>query len=164
MTPRVLVAGLGNVLHGDDGFGVEVARRLAEQALPDSALVRDFGIRGIHLAFEIIGGAYDLVMFVDACPVDGNPGSLIVIDAEDVAPSGDAIEGHDLDPATVLRLVSRLGGPVPRVLVVGCEPGDLDGIGLTPPVEAAVDEAIGLITRLIDEESADVSGRTGTSH
>jgi len=151
--PRVLVAGIGNVFHGDDGFGVEVASRLATLPLPESTAVRDFGVRGIHLAFEMTGGGYDVVVLVDACPVAGPPGTLAVIEADRLPLASGSTDGHDLDPASVLRLASQMSGTLPRVLVVGCQPADVsDGIGLTGAVQRAIDPAIALITKLIAEE------------
>src|SRR3954469_4363618 len=124
---KTLVAGIGNLFLSDDGFGVEVARRLAAVPLPAGVTVADFGIRGIHLAYEMLDGGYDDVVLVDACPLGGDPGSISVFEP-DVEGGNDApaADGHALDPASVLRLVNRLGGCRSRIVVVGCEPAVID--------------------------------------
>jgi hydrogenase maturation protease len=145
---RVLVAGVGNVFFGDDGFGVAVAQRLATRALPPGVSVADIGIRGVHLAFELLDG-YDLVVLVDAMPMGEPPGTLSVLEARaDDAPV--APDAHGLDPRTVLALLGSLGGSVGRILVVGCEPATVaPGMGLSAPVAAAVDTAVDLVERLV---------------
>lgn len=141
---RVLIAGIGNIFLGDDGFGCEVAKRLASRTLPDGVQVVDFGIRGFDLAFALMDKP-ELAILVDAVPRGEAPGTLFVIEPEldDVAVSAN---GHGMDPVTVLRLVRGFGGEVGKILVVGCEPASLDeGMQLTAPVEAAVEEAIAMI-------------------
>jgi hydrogenase maturation protease len=154
-SPRVLVAGIGNIFLNDDGFGVEVVRRLAGVAMPAGVTVADFGIRGIHLAYEILDGAYDEVVLVDAYAHGAAPGSIAVFEPEADAAAGDAIaDAHSLDPASVLRLVRRLGGQLARIVVVGCEPAAIDeGIGLSAPVAAAVDEAVQTVIGLVGPHS-----------
>lgn len=157
-TARVLVAGVGNIFLGDDGFGVEVARRLANVELPSDVKVTDFGIRGVHLAYELLDG-YELVILVDASPRGGEPGTLYVIEP-DPAPDPDPdevrpLDAHGMDPESVLALLGVLGGRVDRVLVVGCEPALADeGMTLSPPVESAVDQAVTLVQDLIREYRA----------
>ena len=152
MSGGVLIAGVGNILLGDDGFGVEVVRRLGEgPALPDGARVADFGIRGLHLAYQLLDG-YDALILVDALVRGEPPGTLCVLEPDDadIAPAADA---HRMDPVAVLSMVKLLGGHVGRSLVVGCEPLDLDeGIGLSPPVALAVEQAVGLVRRLAASE------------
>ena len=150
----VLVAGIGNIFLGDDGFGVEVVRRLAARGLPDGVQVVDFGIRGFDLAHALMDSPSTAVL-VDATPRGGQPGTLYLLEAS-VAPGDPSVEPHDMDPASVLRLVEALGGRAPRVLVVGCEPASVDldedgQIGLSPAVEAAVDEAVDMIESLVIE-------------
>ncbi|MFA1541099.1 hydrogenase maturation protease [Actinomadura monticuli] len=157
----VLVAGIGNVFHGDDGFGVEVVRRLEERRIPDGVDVTDFGIRGIDLMYAL-GDGYRTVILVDAAARGEEPGTVSVIEPD--PGSGDfggaVIDAHGLDPAQVLRL-ARDNGPVPpRVLLVACEPAaqTTDAtweMELSAPVGAAVGEAVRLIERLLAEELAE---------
>jgi hydrogenase maturation protease len=155
--PRVLVAGIGNVFLGDDGFGVAVAERLAERALPDGVDVVDFGIRGMDLAYALADG-YDAALMIDAAPRGQSPGTLEVVEPEldpDLAVGFDA---HGLDPVAVLHFARRFGDLPRRTLVIGCEPqhlGDADGpdidAELSAPVQAAVDSAVELVCSLIDD-------------
>jgi hydrogenase maturation protease len=146
---RVLVAGVGNVFLGDDGFGVEVARRLAGAALPDGAEVADYGIRGLHLAYRLLDGV-DLLVMVDAMARGQEPGTIYVLEPDPDAPAPEALDAHGLDPATVLAMVRQLGGSPVRTIVVGCEPASLEeGIGLSPAVERAVTEAVEVVRRVI---------------
>ncbi len=155
MTARVLVAGIGNIFFSDDGFGSEVARRLAARPVPEGVKVVDFGIRGVHLAYELLDG-YDVVILVDALPTGEPPGTISVLrpDPSDVAGDGATIvDAHSMAPRSVLAMVSDLGGRVDKVLVVGCQPADAgEGMGLSPPVAAAVDTAVAVVTDLIAEE------------
>ncbi|MCV2487925.1 hydrogenase maturation protease [Geodermatophilus sp. YIM 151500] len=153
MSGRVLVAGIGNVFLGDDGFGVEVVRRLgsgtASSGLPDGVDVVDYGIRGVHLAYDLLDDPPDTLVLVDAVPLDGPPGTLAVLEVPDRT-AGDgpvpAVDGHGLHPDAVLRLLRGLGGSVRRVLVVGCAPAAVDpGMALSAPVAAAVDGAVRLV-------------------
>jgi hydrogenase maturation protease len=154
MTAKVLVAGVGNIFLGDDGFGVEVARRLGAERLGDGVKVADFGIRGVHLAYELLEG-YDLTILVDAAPRGGDPGTVYVIEP-DLRPMERAdglIDAHGMEPDSVFALLATLGGVPGRVLVVGCEPQDTsERIGLSVPVASAVDQAVGLIAQLIHRE------------
>jgi hydrogenase maturation protease len=153
---RVLVAGIGNVFMADDGFGVEVARRLAERALPDGVDVADFGIRGLDLVYAL-GEGYDAVVLVDAVPRGESPGTLSVIEPE--PQDGDVmLDAHGMDPVKVLALARQLGDVPERVLLVGCEPlvrmrGDEEDViaELSEPVAAAVGEAVGLVEELVQE-------------
>lgn len=149
----VLVAGIGNLFFGDDGFGGEVVRRLEEAPLPDGVRVADYGIRGIDLAYDLMEG-WDLAILVDALPHGAPPGTLAVFDPDTAAspPGVDALDAHSMTPAVVLGLVRRLGGPLPRVLVLGCEPACLDpdqALQLSPPVQAAVQPAAELVRSLM---------------
>lgn len=156
--PRVLVAGIGNIFLGDDAFGCEVASVLAGRRLPAGVEVADFGIRGMDLAYALLDG-YEAVVLVDAAPRGRAPGSLHVIEA-DLDPAADAApEAHGMDPVRVLALARRLGdGTLPRVLVVGCEPGHCPSgddpapdPGLSPPVRAAVEPAAALVERVVHD-------------
>ena len=144
----ILVAGIGNIFLSDDGFGSEVARRLASEPLPEGVRVLDVGIRGLHLAYELLDG-YDLLILVDALATGAAPGTVSVFEPEvdDLEP---AVDAHGMDPATVLSTLKGLGGEVGRVLVVGCEPASLEeGMGLSPVVAQAVDAAVDAVRRLV---------------
>jgi hydrogenase maturation protease len=153
MSRRVLIACAGNIFLGDDGFGVEVARRLAGRALPEGAVVRDFGIRGFDLACALLDG-YDVTILVDACPRGAPPGTLYLIEPGPVDDAPALLEMHAMDPVSVLRTVRAMGGEPGRMLVVGCEPADLESEGLSDPVAAAVDGAVALIENLAQEALA----------
>jgi hydrogenase maturation protease len=161
--PTVLVAGIGNVFLGDDGFGVEVVHRLSSRTFRRGVTVKDFGIRGLDLAFDLVDGP-DLTILVDATARGGAPGTLYTIEPELPKPadgdSPESLAGHGMDPVKVLRMAQRLGSPLGRVVLVGCEPETFgpenEGhMGLSAPVEAAVSEAVRLIEELV--ESAEVS-------
>ena len=156
MTARVLVAGVGNVFLGDDGFGVEVANRLAGAEFPPGVKVADFGIRGVHLAYELLDG-YDALVLIDAVPRGEEPGTLYVIepDLDAVEPSGvgggPVMDAHGMAPEAVLALLLTLGGRLDRVWVLGCEPADVsERMGLSAPVAGAVEEAARLAQRLAE--------------
>jgi hydrogenase maturation protease len=153
--PRILIACIGNIFLGDDGFGVEVAKRLLRRKLPEEARVVDYGIRGFDLAYALMDG-YDVTIFVDATQRGGEPGTLYVIepDLEELDRSeATLVDAHAMNPVKVLGLARSMGAEFGRILVVGCEPATLgpeEGqMGLSEPVEAAVDEAVGLIESLI---------------
>jgi hydrogenase maturation protease len=174
---RILVAGCGNIFLGDDGFGSVVARRLTSAAVPEGVSVTDFGIGGIHLAYELTGG-YDATILVDAVPRGGSPGTLHVIEPEPGDRSTAFVDAHDMTPQAVLALAGVLddrtagdggtgdggtgdggaGGPASpagRVLLVGCEPADTSpGMELSPLVAAAVEPAARLVLELISERLA----------
>jgi hydrogenase maturation protease len=154
---RVLVAGIGNVFLGDDGFGVAVAEALAASEWPDGVHVEDFGIRGMDLAYALAG--YDVAILVDAVPRGGAPGTLYVIEPE-LGDDEVGLDAHGMNPVAVLALARTLGGPLPRVLVVGCEPatrmtGEEDEVvaELSEPVRAAVGEAVRMVESLVVEET-----------
>jgi hydrogenase maturation protease len=153
---RVLVAGIGNVFLGDDGFGVALADRLGRRALPAGVEVVDYGIRGMDLAYALHDG-WDAVLLLDAMPRGRPPGTLSVIEPDlDDVPVG--VDAHAMDPVRVLGLARALGGDLPRVLVVGCEPltvmrGDEEDVvaAVSEPVRAALDEGVRLVESLLDE-------------
>ncbi|MDH6141872.1 MULTISPECIES: hydrogenase maturation protease [Kitasatospora] len=160
---RTLVAGVGNIFLGDDGFGVEVARRLAAEPLPEQVEVADIGVRGVHLAYQLLDG-YDTLVLVDATTRGGAPGTLYLIEPDGgapVDPDAAVLDGHRMAPDAVLGLIGSLcagtgTAPPRRIAVVGCEPACLDeGLGLTAPVAAAVPRAVELVHRLL---AADVPG------
>lgn len=169
--PRTLVAGIGNVFLGDDGFGVETARRLAERDLPGHIEVVDVGVRGVHLAYQLLDG-YDTLVLVDATARGEAPGTLYVIEHDvggaSPSPAAPALDGHRMTPDTVLALLGTLcagtgGEPPRRVLVVGCEPASVDeGIGLSPPVSDAVPKAVRLIEKLLRDGEPSVAQASTT--
>lgn len=158
---RVLVAGVGNVFLSDDGFGVEVARRLADHELPAGVEVADVGIRGMHLAYRLLDGYHALVL-VDTVRHGHPPGTLYLLEHDLDAPTdGDAdaaFDAHGMEPGALLGMLDGLARgigvdrPVERVLVVGCEPASVDeGIGLTEPVAAVVDRATQAVVDLVGD-------------
>ncbi|HEX4163703.1 MAG TPA: hydrogenase maturation protease [Acidimicrobiales bacterium] len=157
MSGRVLIAGIGNIFQTDDAFGVEVAGRLVDHPLPDHVRVEDFGIRGVHLAYELLEG-YDTLIVIDAVPMGEPPGTLVVMEPELGArptssdPDDPALDAHTMSPDVVLATLERLGGSVRRIFIVGCQPADLrEGMGLTPAVEATVGAATNLCLELLTD-------------
>lgn len=156
--PRVLVAGIGNVFLGDDGFGVEVVRRLAESSLPPGVEVRDFGIRGFDLALALLEG-HEQIVLVDAVKRGGKAGTLYLLEAETGSDAASAeFDVHGMVPSRVVRAAREMGDIVGRVLVVACEAEDFGEedtgrMGLSGSVEAAVDEAVRMIDRLVRQAS-----------
>jgi hydrogenase maturation protease len=155
--PRILLAGIGNVFLGDDGFGVELAGRLAARELPAGVEVVDFGIRGMDLAYALLDG-WDAAVLLDATPRGDPPGTLYVIEAEAGEDDEVVPEAHGMDPVKVLALARTLGGTPPRTIVVGCEPqtrmsADEEEIvaTLSQPVRAALDEAVALVESLLED-------------
>jgi hydrogenase maturation protease len=154
---KALVAGIGNIFFADDGFGVEVARRLEACSVPPGTRVADYGIRSVHLAYELLDG-YELLVIVDAVPMGQPPGTvaLIEVDVDDVESTGHvAIDAHTMTPTAVLGTLARLGGGVDRVLVVGCEPAVIEeAIGLSEPVSAAVAAAVDIVLSVLADAGA----------
>ncbi|MEO8217475.1 MAG: hydrogenase maturation protease [Acidobacteriota bacterium] len=154
MKPQVLIAGIGNIFQGDDGFGVEVAQRLMRRTLPPEVRVTDFGIRGFDLAYALMD-QHDCTILVDAVSRGEDPGTLYVIepDLDDVSET--ELNAHAMNPQNVFALVKSMGGQCKRVLLVGCEPKDLGGdegkMGLTDEVSAAVEAAADLTVSLATE-------------
>jgi hydrogenase maturation protease len=148
---RTVVAGVGNVFLGDDGFGVEVVRYLAGTPLPDGTELLDVGVRAVHLAYELMAGC-DLLILVDASARGQPPGTVSVLDVEGVdavATAPPVLDVHGLAPDGVLALVRQLGAAPGRTLVVACEPADLaPGMGLSAPVRAAVPAAARLVATI----------------
>jgi hydrogenase maturation protease len=165
MKPIMLVAGIGNIFLSDDGFGVEVAKRLTEDVVPEQIRIADYGIRGVHLAYELLNG-YEILVLIDAISRGGAPGTVYVIEpnieqAASNGPTTEAIvegrspvmDSHSMDPGAVFALLRTLGGEIPKVVVVGCEPATVeDGIGLSIEVEGAVGKAVEVVRGLVEEE------------
>ncbi|GGV40032.1 hypothetical protein GCM10010495_66830 [Kitasatospora herbaricolor] len=167
---RVLVAGVGNIFLGDDGFGVETVRRLASRPLPEHVEAVDFGVRGVHLAYQLLDG-YRTLVLVDATARGGEPGTVYLIEAAtpgSVEPESPVLDGHRMGPDAVLALLDTLsagtgGAPPRRVLVVGCEPQSLEeGIGLSGPVSAAVDQAVEVVLQVLRDEAQGLAAGEGT--
>jgi hydrogenase maturation protease len=161
--PRILIACIGNIFLGDDAFGVEVAKRLAERPLPENVKLVDFGIRNFDLTYALLDG-YDVTIFVDAMSRGEAPGTLYLMepDLADIEALGETFEAHGMNPMRVLAMARTMGAEFKKLLVVGCEPADLgteeDGkMGLSAEVEAALDGAIEMVESLLK----DVSGETG---
>ena len=172
---RILVAGVGNVFLGDDGFGVEVVRRLAGRELPEGVEVVDFGIRGLDLAYALQDD-YDAVICVDATPRGEKPGTVYLLEPEIEEDGEVALDTHGMDPVKVIKLSRALGARPTRTLVVGCEPQVVPGwrrgvsgtgefetrpyetrayddmlMELSEPVRVAVEEAVKLVESLVEE-------------
>jgi hydrogenase maturation protease len=148
---KILIACVGNIFLGDDGFGVEVAVALGRRQLPPDVSVKDFGIRGFDLAYALLD-PWDAVIVVDALSRGEAAGALYVLEP-DAAVGGTELNPHAMDPVRVLNLAASLGPISAKVLVVGCEPHDfgdeLEGrMGLSAPVQAAVEEACHMIVEL----------------
>jgi hydrogenase maturation protease len=151
---RTLIAGFGNVLRGDDGFGVEVLRRLGEDGLPPGVDLMEVGTAGIRLAQELLT-PYDRLVIVDAMTRGGAPGTVYVTAVESVE-SATEVDLHLAVPARALSVAKALGALPREIFIVGCEPGEVDELttALTPPVQAALDMALGHVRRLLGEPPA----------
>lgn len=170
---RMLIAGVGNAWLRDDGFGGEVARRLQQLRLPPDVAVMDAGTGGLDLAYEVMRG-YDALLILDVSRQQGQPGTLYAMevseDSVDVGiEDGEEIDPHGMDPRTMLRFVRSVGAWPGRVVVIACEPDDVEdlGFGLSPEVQAAVDRAVQLVVETVGELRLDavkaVAGRGGNA-
>ena len=152
MTGRTRVAGVGNIFLRDDAFGVEVVRLLAGHPVPDGVEIRDFGIRGVHLAYELLNGC-DLFVLVDAAARGEPPGTVTVLEVEVPDPdpaAGPVMDAHSMTPDGIFALLGSLGGRPRRSLLVACEPADVSaGIGLSEPVEAALPHAVRTVEEIL---------------
>jgi hydrogenase maturation protease len=156
VSDEVLVAGIGNMFLGDDGFGPEVVRHLqavGQSALPADVRVVDYGIRGVHLCYDLLDG-YAALILIDALPASGRPGEVTVlaVGGEDLASSDDGYDPHGMNPVAVLAGLPALGGTLPPTYVVGAQPMDLgEGIGLSEPLRRAVRVAGAAVRELLAE-------------
>lgn len=158
MTASILVAGIGNIFLGDDGFGVEVVRRMAARPASPDVRVVDFGIRGMDLVYALLGD-YDVIIFVDAAPRGELPGTVSLIESQMSEEREVSLDTHGMDPVKVLNLARELGAKTRRIYVVACEPElVLNGqdnpdvlMELSEPVLAAVDEAVQMVDSLVSE-------------
>ncbi|WP_433187310.1 hydrogenase maturation protease [Actinoallomurus sp. CA-150999] len=141
---RVLVAGIGNVFLGDDGFGVEVVGRIDASALPSTVEVADYGIRGVHLVYELLDGRHDTLIMVDAVPLDGPPGTLAVLEVD--PPTGPASADPPTGPASSDSPTGAVSTGPPTAAVSAPEPSPppaLDGHGMDPEAVLGLLHAIG---------------------
>jgi hydrogenase maturation protease len=149
-----LVAGIGNIFFGDDGFGSEVARSLDGTPFPEGVRVVDYGIRGTHLAYDLLEG-WEALVVIDTVPGQGCPGRVHVLSVDADQLGTGTFDPHGMDPASVLASLASLGGHLPPTLVVGCEPAVLDEVmGLSPAVAAAVPVAMAAVTHLVAAPAA----------
>jgi len=161
MTGRTLVAGVGNVFLRDDAFGVEVVRLLAEQQHPAGVEIRDFGIRGVHLVYDLLNGC-DLFVLVDAAARGEPPGTVSVLEVE--LPDVDrmdrpVMDAHSLTPDAIFALLASLGGRPGRSLVVACEPAEVDaGMGLSDPVREALPHAVRTVQEILADAATAANG------
>jgi hydrogenase maturation protease len=173
MSP-ILVAGIGNIFKGDDGFGVAVAQRMAGRPLPAGVTVKDFGIRGLDLTYALLDG-YAALILVDTAQRGEPPGTVYVIEpeasaVEDPQPEDLLLSPHELDPARVLRLAVALGSNCRRIILIACEPAsfgdeELGAMELTPPVAAAVAPAADLVEEVVHQLLAEENPRwTAATH
>ena len=153
----ILIAGVGNAWLRDDGFGGEVARALSERELPHGVSVMDAGTGGLDLAYEVMRG-YDALVIVDVSRQGGEPGTLYVMEPDEdsvqgAIEDGETINPHGMDPQTVLRFVKSVGAWPGKVVVIACEPADVEemGWGLSDDVREAVDRAVDLVVETIGE-------------
>jgi hydrogenase maturation protease len=160
---QILVAGIGNAWLRDDGFGGEAARRLEARELPAGVTVMDFGTGGLDLAYEVMRG-YDALVLLDVSRQGGEPGTLYLMEADEEEfaagiEDGEMLDPHGMDPATVLRFVRAVGGWPGKVVVIACEPAEVQemGFGLSDHVDRAVDRAVELVVSTIAELRADVA-------
>ena len=158
---KILIAGVGNAWLRDDGFGGEVARKLEQRELPEGVAVMDVGTGGLDLAYEVMRG-YDALVVLDVSRQGGGPGTLYVMEADEdsvqgAIDDGDVINPHAMDPQTVLRFVKSIGAWPGRVIVIACEPADVEemGWGLSDQVKEAVERAVELVVETIEELRAE---------
>jgi hydrogenase maturation protease len=161
MEAQILVAGVGNSWLTDDGFGGHVVRRLERRELPSGVQVMDFGTGGLDLAYEVMRGYHGLIL-IDASPQGGEPGTLYLLEPDPAEidagiEDGEVLNPHGMDPQTVLRFVKAVHGWPGKVVVVACEPEEVEamGIELSPSVEASVEQAVGVVLEQIEIMRAD---------
>jgi hydrogenase maturation protease len=163
MASRILIAGIGNIFLGDDGFGPEVMRHVCDRVDGcDGIRATDYGIGGMHLAYDLLED-WDALVLVDAIPNRGSPGTVHVFEADHESPDAPAgLDAHGMDPATVFASLRALDGTPPRTIVVGCEVADVsEGMRLSEPVEAAVPEAVRAVESAVTILRAEDEARVG---
>jgi hydrogenase maturation protease len=163
MASRILIAGIGNIFLGDDGFGSEVMRHVCGRVNSSNGVhATDYGIGGMHLAYDLLED-WDALVLVDAIPNRGSPGTVHVFEADHESPDAPAgLDAHSMDPVTVFASLRALGGTPPRTIVVGCEVADVsERMGLSEPVEAAVPDAVRAVESAVTLLRADDEARVG---
>jgi hydrogenase maturation protease len=165
--PKLLIAGVGNAWLRDDGFGGEVIKRLSEVELEPGIALMDAGNGGLDLAYEVMHG-YDALVIVDVSRQGGKPGTLYVIDVPEASvdagiEDGDTINPHGMDPKTMLRFVRSVGAWPGKVVVVACEPAEVQemGLGLSDEVSAAVQDAVDLVLSTASQLRAQAAATAG---
>jgi hydrogenase maturation protease len=152
---NVLVAGIGNIFLSDDGFGVEVVKHIDVTKLPEEVrkdvTVSDFGIRGVHLSYELLNG-YDALVLIDAMPLGEAPGTVVTFEPDVESIDATSVDAHSMSPAVVLGLLAGMGAGLPHVVVVGCQPLTLEeGMGLSEPVMAAIAPAAEVVLQVVSD-------------
>ncbi|MEP6993988.1 MAG: hydrogenase maturation protease [Acidobacteriota bacterium] len=154
---RVLVAGFGNLLLGDDGFGVEVVRRLSGETVPSGVEILEVGTGGMELVYGLMSGFHKLIV-VDAVRRGHAPGTLCVFhpsEADLSFVSEESVDPHFAEPTRAMKMARRLGYLPKDVTVVGCEPGSCElDLALSPPVRAAVEQALGVVREVLGAANA----------
>jgi hydrogenase maturation protease len=159
----ILIACIGNIFLGDDGFGCEVAKVLQTRLWPENVRLFDYGIRGYDLAYALVDG-WDATIFVDAVPNREMPGTLYVIEPdtrefERIEASPAMLDAHTMNPMHVLRMARSMGANFGKLLIVGCEPetlgGDEGSMELSAAVRAAVPQAAALVESLVEKLRAE---------
>ena len=152
MSDRIWIVGVGNVFLGDDGFGLAVIDRLRREEVPAGVHVEDFGIRATHLAYALLDPP-ELLVIADATSQGSEPGTVFLLEPDTDAPTSTVANGHAMDLGLVFQTAKALGAELPRIRIVGCEPAFLgERMGLSDPVESAVDAAKILILDLVRSE------------
>ncbi len=152
---RVLVAGIGNIFFGDDGFGAVVARKLSNRPITPGVEVVEFGIRGMDLVYAL-GRGYGSAIFIDAVMPRGSPGRLHLIELEvEKEDEGVMFDNHHMDPLAVIGMARRIGTLPPKIFLVGCEPanwtdGESMSLELSPIVTGSVEGAIKIVLNLAE--------------
>ncbi|MCW2930873.1 MAG: hybD [Actinomycetia bacterium] len=162
MTGRTLVAGVGNIFQRDDAFGVEVIRLLAGRPRPAGVQIADFGIRGVHLVYDLLDGC-DLLVLIDAAQRGYEPGTVSVLEVEvapaaatpaapGAVPTTTTMDAHGLVPDQVLAMLASIGCPPGRSLIVACEPADVsEGMGLSEQVRGALPHAVRAVEQILEQ-------------
>jgi hydrogenase maturation protease len=153
VTGKTLVAGVGNIFQRDDAFGVEVIRLLASRPVPPGVQVADFGIRGVHLVYELLDGC-DLFVLVDAAQRGWPPGTVTVLEVQptDMASPSGVMDAHGLAPDQVFAMLDSMGSRPGRSLVVACEPADVTaGMELSDQVREALPHAVRAVEKILEQ-------------